>query len=153
MGQNNSSKQDSEDFKKCDRIIKGLDAGTCDLKDYGSSIVGYKKIASNTRKSVVVKVLVPNDGKSIVIRPYRKLDRYDENALGISSKLRTNQYNVIEIFGKEDDVKYCSFHDMGYKYEEGGKYSEPGMNKDVHEECAAGLYFFMNKSEADNYYS
>jgi hypothetical protein len=152
MDQNNSSKQDNnnEGYRKCDRIIKGLDAGVCDLKDYGSSIIGYKKIASDSG-SAVAEVLIPNDGKSIVIRPYKKLDPYDENALGISCKLRTNQYNITKIFGKKDGAKYCSIHEPQYKYEEGGKYREPNMNKDVREECTTGLYFFMNEGNAYNY--
>jgi hypothetical protein len=151
MAEENKVKEEETAFTKCDRIIKGLSAGVCDLKDYGSSIIGYKSI-EYAGGYATAEVEIPNDGKSIIVRPYRyKINEYNLITKIMSEKLRTNQYNIKKILNKSDNTIYYSIHNSKYKYEEGGKYSEPNMNDDIYKECTNGLHFFMKEEDADNY--
>lgn len=117
------------------------------------SLTGYKKIIGkldrkeDPLKYFIAQVTIPA-GASI-IRPFS----WDMKKHGPSEKLRTNEYKMDRIFRKptENIVEAYSMHDHKYKYVEGKTYKVI-HSKNLKRECARGLYFFLTKTEAVEYY-
>jgi hypothetical protein len=96
---------------------------------------------------------------SVVVRPTEIVSNgsfVDLDDTSVSDKLRTSNYNVIDVNPidpnkKNINVVSCySKHTKSFLYTKGNSYAEK-LDPTVSKRCTSGLHFFLNKKEAVDY--
>ena len=102
------------------------------------AFIGWKK-ALGCGEAVLVKLLIPEDAKR-------------SSATG--RKCRCNKAKVIEILSMKDNKELkcaVSEHDDSFIYIKGEVVCEPNFCEDRFTECAEGIHFFIDRTEAEKY--
>ena len=102
------------------------------------AFVGWKK-ARHCGEAVLVKLLIPEDAKR-------------SSATG--RKCRCDKAKVIEILSMKDnkELEYAvSDYNWDFIYKKGKVVCEPNFCEDRFKECAEGIHFFIDRTEAENY--
>ena len=107
------------------------------------SFVGYKKVKSLNSDHVILKLEICEDAKRVG---------------GLTSrKCRASKVKVLAAFkyGQPYDgvcMPYHNYRDENFTYEVGKVIEVDDFNDDPCKVCAPGIHFFINRSEAENYY-
>lgn len=102
------------------------------------AFIGWKK-ALGCGEEVLVKLLIPEDAKR-------------SSATG--RKCRCDKAKVIEILSMKDNKELkcaVSEHDDSFIYIKGKVVCEPNFCEDRFTECAEGIHFFIDRTEAEKY--
>lgn len=116
------------------------------VEDYSDDIIPtqFRRYNGHVIKRVIVKLLIPEDAK---------------RSSGFSRKCRCDKAVVLEIQTidgnpLDDNIAAYSIYDPSFKYVKGETVvpKEP-FCEDRFEECASGIHFYINRTEAVNYIS
>lgn len=102
------------------------------------AFIGWKK-ALHCGEAVLVKLLIPEDAKR-------------SSATG--RKCRCDKAKVIEILTMKGNIEVesaVSDYDRDFVYKKGETVCEPNFCEDRFNECAEGIHFFIDRTEAENY--
>ena len=102
------------------------------------AFIGWKK-ALHCGEAVLVKLLIPEDAKR-------------SSATG--RKCRCDKARVIEILTMKGNIEVefaVSEYDCAFVYKKGETVCEPNFCEDRFDECAEGIHFFIDRTEAENY--
>lgn len=108
------------------------------------SFIGWKKayyddVESNTIKSCLVKLFIPEDAKR---------SSYS------TRKCRCDKAQVLGIYsldGSESPISAFSYYDSNFVYKTNEIISIDNFDENRWRECSTGIHFFINRQEAINY--
>lgn len=104
------------------------------------SFIGFKRALSEGDTSVIIKLLIPEDAK---------------RSSATTRKCRCDKAKVLDIQTLEGesikDIIAHSYYAKSFTYKIGTIVSVDNFNEDRFKECAPGIHFFIDRSEAVNY--
>jgi hypothetical protein len=92
-------------------------------------MIGYK----NSDEGKIITLEIPICAKVFSINNYKR---------------RTNKCKVIDMQG---ETELRSIHDIDFKYHVGDEIEIEDFDENYNVECGAGIHFFLNRKEAENY--
>ena len=115
-------------------------AQTSILPDEGD-IIGWKKAYVDSMTPVIVKLLIPSDA---------------QRSNGTGRKCRASKARVLDLQDKQGsslppNTTAHSSYDTDFQYKKGETVSVENFDNNRWNQCAAGIHFFITRTEAVNY--